>query len=105
MIYIYIYKTRLYGKRCEKAIELFFMPCIIYLSIHTFLKIDSHFQKTSDFYYYRSDVKTINRYTILRDFEIEGILIRTVSACKNARPGLSHPRETVEVIHSIKVVQ
>ncbi|XP_018371601.1 PREDICTED: uncharacterized protein LOC108766676 [Trachymyrmex cornetzi] len=44
-----------------------------------------------------SDVKTINRYTILRDFEVEGILIRTVSACKNARPGLSHPRETVEV--------
>jgi len=27
------------------------MPCIIYLSIHTFLKIDSHFQKTSDFYF------------------------------------------------------
>lgn len=81
------------------------MPCIIYLSIHTFLKIDSHFQKTSDFYYYRSDVKTIDRYTILRDFEVEGILIRTVSACKNAHPGLSHPRETVEVIRSIKVVQ
>lgn len=71
---VYFLQDRITGKDAKGAIELLFMPCIIYLSIHTFLKIDSHFQKTSDFYYYRSDVKTIDRYTILRGFE--GILIR-----------------------------
>lgn len=53
------------------------MPCIIYLSIHTFLKIDLHFQKKHLISIITRLGRKNNRsiYNLQRDFEIERILI------------------------------